>query len=97
MRKTVSYVTALLAFFLSVAPIAQVTVVDANPYSYPSLWIESPENTAYNTTTISVIFHTDIPIRYPEIVKMSYSLDGTANKTLNISKTHTLQFGTSGL
>jgi hypothetical protein len=95
MKKTV-YVTALLALLFLVAPIAQVTMVDANPYSYPSLWIESPENTVYNTTTISVIFHTDTPIQYPEIVKMSCSLDGTANRTLSISKSQSfLKFGTS--
>jgi hypothetical protein len=88
--------TALFAVILAISMligIQAVEVLDANPYSYPSLWIESPENTAYNTTTISVIFHTDIPVRYPEIVKMSYSLDGTANTTLSISKTQTLQFG----
>jgi hypothetical protein len=83
----------LILLFLG-APVAQVTVVDANPYSYPSLWIESPENREYNTTTISVIFHTDTPINHPEIVKMSCSLDGAANRTLSISKSQDLKFGT---
>ncbi len=92
MRKR-AYITALVALMFLIAPITQVILVDANPYSYPSLWIESPENTVYNTTTVSVIFHTDEPIRYPEIVKMSYSLDGAANRTLSISKSQTFQFG----
>jgi hypothetical protein len=70
-----------------------VEVGDANPYSYPSLWIESPKNTVYNTTDVKIAFHTDTPIRYPEIVKMSCSLDGTANRTLSISKSQTFQFG----
>ena len=89
----VGLILTVLSLSLLVGCIFNIQVGDANPYSDPSLWIESPENTAYNTTTISVIFHTDIPIRYPEIVKMSYSLDGTANRTLNISKSQTFQFG----
>jgi hypothetical protein len=87
---------AVFAVFFAILVLIGIQAVDvvyANPYSYPSLWIESPENTAYNTTTISVIFHTDIPIRYPEIVKMSCSLDGTANRTLSISKSQTFKFG----
>jgi hypothetical protein len=88
------YVVFAVVFAVSILiGIQVVDVVYSNPYSYPSLWIESPENTAYNTTTVSVIFHTDIPIRYPEIVKMSCSLDGTANRTLSISKSQTFQFG----
>jgi hypothetical protein len=88
---------ALFAVVLAVSiliGIQAVEVVYANPYSYPSLWIESPENTVYNTTTISVIFHIDTPIQYPEIVKMTCSLDGTANQTLSISKSQSLKFGT---
>ena len=49
--------------------IQTIEVLDANPYSYPSLWIESPENTAYNTTTISVVFHTDTPIHAQKLSK----------------------------
>jgi hypothetical protein len=88
------YVVFAVVFAVSILiGIQVVDVVYSNPYSYPSLWIESPENTAYNTTTVSVIFHTDIPIRYPEIVKMSCSLDDTANRTLSISKSQTFKFG----
>ncbi len=82
-----------LSLCLLVCCFTIVEVGDANPYSYPSLWIESPKNTIYNTTDVKIAFHTDTPIRYPEIVKMSYSLDGTANTTLSISKTQTFQFG----
>ncbi len=82
-----------LSLCLLVCCFISVEVGDANPYSYPSLWIESPKNTVYNTTDVKIAFHTDTPIRYPEIVKMSYSLDGTANTTLSISKSQTFQFG----
>ena len=92
MKRRLTVFAVIFAVSLLIG-IQAVEVVYANPYSYPSLWIESPENTAYNTTTISVVFHTDIPIRYPEIVKMSYSLDGTANRTLSISKYAAFKFG----
>jgi hypothetical protein len=93
MRKTVCVTAVLILLFLG-ALVAQVTLVDANPYSYPSLWIESPENTEFSTTTISVTFHTDTPINHPEIVKMSCGLDGAANRTLSISKSQDSKFGT---
>jgi hypothetical protein len=75
-------------------PIAPVTVVEANPFSGPSIGIESPEYRVYNTTMISVIFHVDTPIQSSKIVKMSYSIDGTSNRTLSISLQPS-RFGTS--
>ena len=89
----VGLILTVLSLSLVVGCLLSIELVNANPYSYPSVWIESPENTVYDNTTISVIFHTDIPTGYPEIAKMSYSLDGAANRTLSISKTRTFQFG----
>ena len=86
--------TSILVIIFLIQPIVQVTVVDANPFSNLSLGIESPENRVYNTTMISVIFHVDTPIQYPKIVKMSYSLDGTSNRTLIISWSESSRFGT---
>lgn len=86
-------VLTVFSLCLLVVCLISIEVGDANPYSYPSLWIESPVNTIYNTTDIKIIFHTDTPISYLEIVKMSYSLDGKANRTLSISKSETVKFG----
>ena len=83
-----------LSLCLLIGCLMSIEVVNANPYSFPSLWIESPENTVYNTTSVKVIFHTDTPTSYPQIVKMSYSLDGTANRTLSIAKSQAVKFGT---
>jgi hypothetical protein len=89
----IGLVLTVFSLSLLVGCLLSIEVGNANPYSYPSLWIESPENTVYNTTDIKVVFHTDTPIAYPEIVKMTYSLDGTANRTLSISKSETVKFG----
>jgi hypothetical protein len=90
----IGLILTIFSLCLLVGCLLSIEVGDANPYSFPSLWIESPKNTIYNTTDIKIIFHTDTPISYPEIVKMSYSLDGTANRTLSISKSETVKFGT---
>jgi hypothetical protein len=87
--------TSFLVIIFLMQPIAQVPMVEANPFSSLSLGIESPENRVYNTTMISVIFHVDTPIQSPKIVKMSYSLDGTSNRTLSISRSESSRFGTS--
>ena len=92
-RAIFALTTILMIIFL-IQPIAQVTVVDANPFTGPSIGIESPENRVYNTTMISVIFHVDTPIQFSKIVKMSYSLDGSSNRTLSISLQPS-RFGTS--
>jgi hypothetical protein len=78
--------TSFLAIVFLMQPIAQVTVVEANPFSGLSIGIKSPENRVYNTTTISVLFNVDTPLPESKIVKMSYSIDGTANRTLSISR-----------
>jgi hypothetical protein len=98
MQKTslsLSILTAVLVIIFLMQPIAQVTVVDANPFSGLSLGIKSPGNRVYNTTMISVIFNVDTPLPDTKIVKMSYSLDGTANRTLVISSSESSSpFGT---
>jgi hypothetical protein len=86
--------TSILVIIFLMQPIAPVTVVEANPFSGPSIGIESPEYRVYNTTMISVIFHVDTPIQSSKIVKMSYSIDGTSNRTLSISLQPS-RFGTS--
>ena len=86
--------TSFLAITFLMQTIAQVTVVDANPFTSLSLSIKSPENRVYNTTAISVIFNVDTPIQHQKIVKMSYSLDGSSNRTLVISSSQTSRFGT---
>ena len=93
MRKAV-YVTAIIVIIFLIQPIAQVTMVDANPFSSLSLGIKSPENRVYNTTVISVIFNVNAPIQSPKIVKMSYTLDGSSNRTLSISSSESSRFGT---
>jgi hypothetical protein len=86
--------TIILMIIFLMQTIAQVTVVDANPFSSLSLGIKSPENRVYNTTLISVIFNVNAPIQSPKIVKMSYSLDGSSNRTLGISSSESSRFGT---
>jgi hypothetical protein len=86
--------TSFLVIIFLIQPIAQITVVDANPLSGLSVGIKSPENRVYNTTTISVIFNVDTPIQDTKIVKMSYSLDGSANRTLRIISSQSSTFGT---
>jgi|WetSurMetagenome_2_1015567.scaffolds.fasta_scaffold35823_2 hypothetical protein len=86
--------TSVLLIIFLMQPITQVIVVEANPFTNLSLGIESPKNTVYNTTTVSVIFNVDTPIQYQKIIKLSYSLDGSANRTLSVSKSQTTQFGT---
>jgi hypothetical protein len=95
MRKAVLALTTLLMIIFLIQPIAQITVVDANPLSGGSLGIKSPENRVYNTTMISVIFNVDMPLPDTKIVKMSYSLDGSSNRTLSISSSEsTSPYGT---
>jgi hypothetical protein len=93
MRKAVLALTTLLMIIFLIQPIAQITVVDANPLSGLSLGIKSPENRVYNTTTISIIFNVDTPLPDTKIVKMSYSLDASSNRTLSISSSKTTTFG----
>jgi hypothetical protein len=85
--------TTVLVIVCLIQPIAQVTVVEANPFSGLSIGIKSPENRVYNTTMIPVIFNVDTPIQDIKIVKMSYSLDGSANRTLSISSSQSSTFG----
>ena len=84
MRRAIFALTTLLVIIFLIAPLAQVSMVEANPFSGLSIGIKSPENRVYNTTMISVIFNVDTPLQDTKIVKMSYSLDGTANRTLSI-------------
>jgi hypothetical protein len=96
MHKTglgLAILTAILVIVFLVQPLAQVPVVEANPFSGLSLSIKSPENRVYNTTIISVIFNVDTPLQDTKIVKMSYSLDGSANRTLSISSSQSSTFG----
>jgi hypothetical protein len=92
MRRAVLALTTVLVIIFLVQPLAQVPVVEANPFNL-SIGIDSPEYRVYNTTMISVIFHVDTPIQHPKIVKMSYSLDGSSNRTLSISL-QSSRFGT---
>ncbi len=92
MRKAV-YVTAVLVIGFLIQPLAEVAVVEANPLSGLSIGIKSPENRVYNTTTISIIFNVDTPLPDTKIVKMSYSLDGSSNRTLSIYISKTTTFG----
>jgi hypothetical protein len=93
MRRAVLALTAILVIVFLLQPMAQVTVVEANPFSGLSIGIKSPENRVYNTTMISVIFNVDTPLQDTKIVKMSYSLDGSANRTLSISSSQSSTFG----
>lgn len=84
MRKAV-WATAILLMVFLIQPLAQIVIVKANPFSGLSIGIKSPENRVYNTTTISIIFNVDTPLQTTKIVKMSYSLDGSSNRSLGIS------------
>jgi hypothetical protein len=92
MRKAV-YVTAVLVIVFLIQSLSEVAVVEANPFSGLSIVIKSPENRVYYTTMISVIFNVDTPIQDTKIVKMSYSLDGSSNRTLSISSSKSTIFG----
>jgi hypothetical protein len=85
--------TSILVIIFLLQPITQVIVVEANPFSGLSIGIKSPENRVYNTTMISVIFNVDTPLQDTKIVKMSYSLDGSANRTLSVSSSQSSTFG----
>jgi hypothetical protein len=85
--------TSFSVIIFLVQPIAQEPVVDANPFSGLSIGIKSPENRVYNATMISVIFNVDTPLQDTKIVKMSYSLDGSSNRTLSISSSQSSTFG----
>lgn len=85
MRRVILALTAVLVIVFLIAPIAQMGAVEANPYNYPSIGIESPKVRIYQTTTIPVVIQINTPLQYPKIIEMSYSLDGNPQRALSIS------------
>jgi len=78
MRRAISALTTVLVIIFLVQPIAQVTVVEANPF-IP--W--SPRPGLYLTPNIQIYIEYDIENNLPQIDSFSFSLDKKANSTLS--------------
>jgi hypothetical protein len=86
MRRAVLALNAIVVLIFLVDPIAQVTMVKANPsIGGPQISIQDPHPRIYPTTTIPVLIVVYSRENYPQLIDLSYSLDGTANRSLSIS------------
>ena len=82
--------TSILVIIFLIQPIAQVTVVAANPFLFgPHMEIWSPEQfnaKTYQTSTIPIGVQIDTPPEYPKIVKIYYILDLNYSSNYNPQK-----------
>jgi hypothetical protein len=79
-KRAVFALTTVLAVIFLMQPIAQVTVVEANPYSFPP-W--SPRSGLYLTSNVQISIEYNIENYSPQIDSFSFTLDNKPNSTLS--------------
>jgi hypothetical protein len=88
MRRAVFALTAILVIVFLIAPIAQMVAVKGNFLTGPSIGIASPESykvgRVYQETNVDLAISIYQFGNSSEITAVSYSLDGSLNRTLNI-------------
>ena len=83
MQKTslsLAILTSFLVLIFLMQPVAQIPVVDANPYSFPP-W--SPQSGLYLTSDVQISIEYNRENYAPQIHSFSYTLDNKANSTLS--------------
>ena len=98
--------TSFLVIIFLMEPIAQVTIVNANPYSFwPDIRIWYPEQfkvKTYQSSTIPIEIQINTPPQYPKIIKISYvldlnySLEYNPQKALRISNSQSSSYLATG-
>jgi hypothetical protein len=78
--RAISALTILLMIIFLIQPIAQVTVVEANPYSFPP-W--SPRSGFSLTPNVQISIEYNIENYLPQIDSFSFTLDNKPNSTLS--------------
>ncbi len=81
--------TSFLAIIFLMEPIAQVTIVNADPYPLPHIQIWSPkhwEEKTYQTSTIPIEVQIDTPMQYSKITKIYCILDLNLSSKYNPQK-----------
>jgi hypothetical protein len=89
-KKSFIATISILLLVVSILAEMQFEVVDANPFSEPSISIESPKYCKaeiYRTTSIPI--EVRVYMTNTEFVDIFYSLDGGANTTLSIIRYET--------
>jgi len=88
-RRAVFALTEILVIVTLMQPMAQVSMVEAKPFTFGSyIGILSPEQfnkKTYQTSTIPIEIQIETPPQYPKIIKIYYILD------LNYSSNHNPQ------
>jgi len=80
MRRAIFALTTLLVVIFLFQNIAQVAVVEANPYSFPP-W--SPQSGLYLTSNVQISIEYNIANYSPQIDSFSFTLDNKPNSTLS--------------
>jgi hypothetical protein len=91
-KKSFIATISILLLVVSILAEMQFEVVDANPFSEPSISIESPKYykaEIYQTTSIPIEVRVYPHMTNTEFVDVFYSLDGGANTTLSIIRYET--------
>jgi hypothetical protein len=77
---SLTILTSFLVIIFLMQPIAQVPVVEANPYSFPP-W--SPSSGLYLTSNVPIFIEYNIENYSPQIDSFSFTLDNKPNSTLS--------------
>lgn len=91
-KSFIALVTVLLLVISVLAEMQVAEVVEANPFSEPTISIESPKYykaEIYQTTSIPIEVRVYPHMTNTEFVDIFYSLDGGANTTLSIIRYET--------
>jgi hypothetical protein len=85
MRRAIFALTTLLVIIFSMQSIAQMVAVEANPFSYPTIGIDSPDVVKaeiYQTASVPISVSVYPHQTNTQFVDIFYSLDGGPNTTL---------------
>ena len=89
MRRAVFALTAVVVIMFLMAPLAQIGVVEANPYSFlkfTRMQINSPQYQVYLSPNVDISFEYYVENNFPQVDSFSYSLDSNDNSTLASKK-----------
>ena len=86
MRKAIFILTVASVIILLMTIIAQVTVVEANPFAKPGLYVRSPDSSHIYVSNplVTILFYYSMENSLAQIY-FTYSLDNNANSTLHAS------------
>jgi hypothetical protein len=93
-RLSFAILTSILVIIFLMQPIAQVAVVEANPFMFGPEWqISLPEQSyskTYQTSTVPIEVQIYTPTDYPKIIKIYYILDLNYSSNNNPQKSLTI-------